>query len=112
MGWMNEKDPEPKTDGEQEAVLPFQANISLGQYCKLPWTVQWIEGKASWTCLELGISDTSITGFDRLALLTCKKELAKAAQGTAPKLPTGMVWRDGIPVRDPGKVRILDTKRY
>lgn len=113
MGWMTrtghtnieDVDIEDSSTKPSDPVAPFPVNITPGQYYRLPWTIEQQPVIASslheWTCLELDVHDTSPTAFDRKCREAADHQLTLATQGLPPKLPVGMVWRDGYPTRNP-----------
>jgi hypothetical protein len=110
MGWMKQLH-EQIGKKPPEVVEPFLVNITDEEYMALPWTVSW-DGGTGWTCTELGVSSEDAETFDTLCRVEARQELSRAVDGKAPKLPTGLIWKEGKPSRDPGKVRHIDTKRY
>lgn len=116
MGWMtNAVDKVRSKKPESEPPAPFHVGITDEEYIALPWTVTCtvrVVEPTTFECPELGITAEDPETFDVLCRTECRQELSQALDGHTPKLPTGLVWKDGKPARDPGPHRILSTKRY
>ena len=112
MPWMNifgSKESSSPTDEPAKPVAPLQ--VTADDLINLPWTIELVGD--TWVAPELGLRCGQAEDMDLQATTLIRDQYKRYhLGGPLPKLPTGMIWKDGKPARDPGEARERITRTF